>query len=468
MRISGVLKLAALLGFVGLAQAESMTYYGETSADRPSDDQHPACGPDSHYETEYFVAVKKEYYESTMTERGNSYSATVCDQCIRIVYQDRYAYGRIVDSCPGCRGSKGIDVSPTLFSKLVDKLSTGRVDVQWEFAGSCSNLGSYGRCDGQCQLGDSSSSSPKKTTTTKRTTTTTTRKTTSKKTTTKKTTTTKKPVTTITTTKVQPKPTTTKKIVPTLATNPIPGATTNGSNTNTNATNNNTNSNGSNTNTNANNTNSNPSNTNTNTTNNNTNSNIPTADNTNANTPVVDDNAQPMTTITTPSTTENTDGNDNDNAGTQTGGSYNGQDSTNNGQIEEEIAAEEDEGTNTASYVVPITGALVVTGAAGLGLLYAKRHPKNYEAMKRKFPEAFTNIKRSLSRGSSNLRRGFTRSGQALKRSFTGRQPTSSVGGVTNPVQAPATTTTPMSYYGTSEIQPPKTAYKMTNGPYDV
>jgi len=57
------------------------------------------------------------------------------------------------------------------------------------------------------------------------------------------------------------------------------------------------------------------------------------------------------------------------------------------------------------SYIIPITGALMVSGAAGIGLLYLKREDKYGEVQ-----EQIKNLTRSLTTRGSSLRRNITRS----------------------------------------------------------
>jgi len=62
---------------------------------------------------------------------------------------------------------------------------------------------------------------------------------------------------------------------------------------------------------------------------------------------------------------------------------------------ENENAGEE----NSSSIALPLTGALMVSGAAGIGLIYlAKSKRESVQDLKQKFPDAFKNIKRSLTK----------------------------------------------------------------------
>jgi len=63
---------------------------------------------------------------------------------------------------------------------------------------------------------------------------------------------------------------------------------------------------------------------------------------------------------------------------------------------------------DSGSLVIPVTGVLMVSGAAGIGLLYAKSKHNDVNSLKKAFPEAFKSIKRSLTHGSS-IRRNITR-----------------------------------------------------------
>ena len=72
---------------------------------------------------------------------------------------------------------------------------------------------------------------------------------------------------------------------------------------------------------------------------------------------------------------------------------------------EAEEEKEEEEGGNTASYVVPITGAVMLSGAAGIGLLYMKRENK-YD----KISSQIKSITRSITTRGSSIGRSVTRS----------------------------------------------------------
>jgi len=71
-------------------------------------------------------------------------------------------------------------------------------------------------------------------------------------------------------------------------------------------------------------------------------------------------------------------------------------------ETQKEEKADEKEG---GSYILPITGVLMVSGAAGVGLLYLKRENKYGE-----FQEQVKNLTRSITTRGSSLRRNITRS----------------------------------------------------------
>jgi len=79
----------------------------------------------------------------------------------------------------------------------------------------------------------------------------------------------------------------------------------------------------------------------------------------------------------------------------------------NNEPASKEVDEEEkkEEGGSTATYVVPITGAVMISGAAGIGLLYMKRENK-YE----KVSSQLKSITRSITTRGSSIGRSVTRS----------------------------------------------------------
>lgn len=344
---------------------------------------------------------KQTYFKSTQSNTDPA-SASVCDKCIKVVYNNKYVYGRIVDSCPGCRDYRSIDVSPKLFSKLDSNYKdVGVIYVDWEFA-DCSKLGSSGECDGTCKASGSSDEEVKKTT--------------AKKTTTKKATTTTRKVTTTTVAKKPSSVVIPNVIRPTSTVNPtlpiMPIANPMNNNTTTTAFNN-----------------------------------TMTGFN---NTTTGPNKMGKPNQVPVQSNTANTNTNTNTNT---------------NAEAKEEKEEESTKGGN--SYVLPITGALVISGAAGIGLLYAKRNSNNYDTLKAKFPEAFTQLKRSLTRGSTNIRRGLTRSGNALKRSLSKKSTshTYTTARVTLEDNYPVDA---INYSSSNTVQSPETAaFKVMNHPYD-
>jgi len=98
-----------------------------------------------------------------------------------------------------------------------------------------------------------------------------------------------------------------------------------------------------------------------------------------------------------------------------------------NTETVENVISENNE-DGESNYILPITGALAVSGAAGIALVYVKRDSKNVAALREKFPEAFSNIKRSISRGSTVVKRSLSQSGKALKRSLSKKGDASAYG----------------------------------------
>jgi len=357
MRFNTLFKLSSLLTFAGFAYGSGyrMSFYG-VNGNRPSDSAVPACGTDSHYNTDYYIALNQEQYTASQRKSDNPNTASVCDRCVKISYKNDWVVGRIVDSCPGCP-YKGLDVSPTIFEVFADR-DVGILYMDWEYT-DCSLLGKSSKSGGS-----SGSSSNKKTTRA-------TRKTTTK--TVKKTTKSVVKPTNIPSTKAVSKTLPSKSIqtLKTLPTNvnlPKLGGIV------VNATNN-------------------------------------TAGNINPNgvKQVPLNNA--ATKVVTPATKE----------------TKNVATSKSNTETVENVITENNEDDET-NYVLPITGALAVTGAAGIALVYVKRDSKNVAALKEKFPEAFTNIKRSISRGSTVVKRSLSQSGKALKRSLSKKGDISATG----------------------------------------
>lgn len=359
MHFNSLVKLTSLLSLVSVAYCGSsrVTFYGLNN-NRPSVTAPPSCGIDGvDLKTEYYIALNKDEYIPSQVKSDNPNTATVCNKCVKVVYKNKWVVGRIIDKCPGCPKG-GLDVSPTLFEKLEPNLDTGVIYVDWEYT-DCSLLGKSSSCSGgKCTSShqkEESKATVKKTNTKK---TTTSRRTTNARTTVK-TTRAVKPISTVPNKSVASnKPINTKTVVQPI--NNTTGASK--------------------------------------TLPNNINTKNPTNNKgTNTKNPVVPLNGQ--SNINTNSTRNATPVKTK-----QSGSSAN------------TIVNEEKEGSN---YALPITGAIVVTGAAGIALLYVKRDSNNINNLKEKFPEAFNNIKRSISRGSTNLRRSLSNSSLALKRSLS-------------------------------------------------
>jgi len=295
--------------------------------DRPTKSSPGSCG--SNYIYDYYIALNKEQYQESL-----------CGKCVKIVYNNKYLVGRLIDRCPGC-GYGGLDISPSMFEHFENK-KEGIFTADWEYV-SCDNYGKKGTCSGS-NCGMSSSSNSKATTTTSKKTTTTTAAATSK------------PVTSS-----APKPITTNvnasstgKTIPTTPSN----------------------------------------------VNQQPNNASPAAANSTANATTVTINQKATETPNSTVTNNNNNGN--------VSGNGNGNDNKNK-KVEIAGVSEETNDDSSTSYVLPLTGALMVSGAAGVGLVYFSRNKQeNIQGLKQKFPEAFKNIKRSLTKGSS-IRRKVTR-----------------------------------------------------------
>ncbi|ORX56531.1 hypothetical protein BCR36DRAFT_409728 [Piromyces finnis] len=359
MRFDKLVKITSFLSIAGVAYCnKKMTYYGLNN-NRPSLSAIPSCGIDGvDLKTDYYLALNKEQYEPSQVKSDNPNTASVCNKCVKVTYKDKWVVGRIIDKCPGCPYG-GLDASPTLF-KTLEELSVGVIYMNWEYT-DCSQLGKSGTCsNGKCTTSSTSSEEPKKNTTKK----TTTRKTT---TTIKKTTTTEKTI--VKTTKIisnRPSIITSinSKTVP-ITTKILLSSTS-----------------------------------------------IPTPINTFNNTSIISPVITPVvTSVATPLSNKSNPINSSTISATP-----NKSTTKDFEPIVNSVVDNEEGGSN---YALPITGALVVTGAAGIGLLYAKRNSNNINNLKEKFPEAFSNIKRSISRGSTHLRRSLSNSSLALKRSLS-------------------------------------------------
>jgi len=279
---------------------------------QPSKSDPPACGEESKYFAEYYIALNRQQLDP---DKKN-----LCGKCIKIVYKNKYLVGRLVDRCRGC-GEGGLDISPSMFRHFED-LDTGIFYTNWEYV-SCDHYGKKGTCsDSNCGMSGSSSSS--KSTTSK-----------------------VSSATTSTTTSVVQTVTTTASGI--SATTVAP----NTSNTNI----------------------------------------INTATNSTNTTDSTEVQSAADSTVTNNNST--------------TIQSSNAK-STDNNKIVSNIIKENNDDDNNGSLVIPVTGVLMVSGAAGIGLLYVKSKRSDVKSLKEAFPEAFKSIKRSLTNGAS-IRRNITR-----------------------------------------------------------
>ncbi|OUM66902.1 hypothetical protein PIROE2DRAFT_5761 [Piromyces sp. E2] len=143
MRFNTLFKLSSLLSLASVAYSYSgrMTYYGDDEYDRPSVDAVPACGVEGvDLETDYFIALNENQYKDSLTKSNNIHSADVCNRCVKITYNNKWAVGKIIDMCPrGTCKYGALDLSPALFEKL-ENLDRGVIYADWEYT-DCSNLG---------------------------------------------------------------------------------------------------------------------------------------------------------------------------------------------------------------------------------------------------------------------------------------------------------------------------------------
>jgi len=373
MRFNILVKLTGLLSLASVAICQQMTYYGENGT-RPSTSYPPSCGIKGvNLSTDYYVALNAPQYDPTIVD-NNPNKATVCNKCVKIHRNNKWVVGIIIDKCPGC-SKYDLDVSPTIFKTLED-LGQGRVTISWEYT-DCSLLG---------KSGTGSSSSPQEEP----------KKTTTRITTTVKRTTTKERVTVKPTTIAKPTP----QVVP-VSQKPVP-TTTKASVTSVDVS-----------------------------------KNTPVVVPVNS-APVVPSVAAPVATpVATPVTASVNDApvdapvvvpvNPVDSTSRDTPvnsapvapNKQTPVSTTKTTPANNNVIKDNNEKEGGSNLVVPLTGAFIITGAAGLGLLYYNRDSNSVNNLKEKFPEAFNNIKRSISRGSTHLRRSLSNSGLALKRSLS-------------------------------------------------
>jgi len=358
MRLNTIFKLTSLLGLASFVNCKDMSFYGNTVVDRPSPKAIPACGGIAEgvdFETDYFIALNHVEYDASRTNPANANSATVCGKCIKVMLNNKWVVGKVVDRCPRW-STGGLDVSPTIFTYLTNEDDGISSSIEWEFT-SCSNLGKKGTGSGGSSSDDTSNKPKSKDNKHEQ-------KTSSTKTHT---------TTTITKKSSSANPTSTTQVVkPTDVTKPVqkeedqkpviqkpviqkPED----------------------------------------------------AQNQNPQLPPKEekeDQNQPSQTppkedAVTPSNSKPDHGNASKTEA--------------NKPVEVNHATDAKEGGN--SIVGPTVGILGVSAAAGIALVYAKR-TNRLDDIKEKFPEAFSNIKRSISRRSTQIRRSLSHSGRAISR----------------------------------------------------
>jgi hypothetical protein len=328
----------------------------------PSKAQPPSCGSESQYLVEYYVALNRQ-----QLDQNKSY---YCGKCVQIIYKNKYLVGKIVDRCPGC-GNQGLDISPAMFTHFEDE-DTGIFYTDWKIV-SCDLYGKKGVCpDSSCNISGSSSAPKPKTTTQapppkpKSTTQAPPPKPTTQAPPPKPTTQAPQPKPNVATQAPQPKPApvqapsskTVKQFVPQSTTSTT---TTQQSNTTTQQNNTTTNQQ-------------------------NTTTSVDGTTSTAATENATSQAANPDTTAT---------------AGTNSTPVLNDTRGNSNTEVNEVLNDDKD---GNGNYIIPITGVVMVSCAAGAGLIYLTKS-KKYET----FPDALKGLKRSFTNGSS-IRRNITRS----------------------------------------------------------
>ncbi|KAF8212414.1 RlpA-like double-psi beta-barrel-protein domain-containing protein-containing protein [Mycena galopus ATCC 62051] len=84
-----------------------------------------ACGG-TNSDSDFIVALNQDTF-------GYSYPSQYCYKKITMTYNGKTTTATIVDSCPGCPSSGGLDLSPGLFSFFADQ-SEGVIYGDWSFA----------------------------------------------------------------------------------------------------------------------------------------------------------------------------------------------------------------------------------------------------------------------------------------------------------------------------------------------
>ncbi|KAJ6582289.1 RlpA-like double-psi beta-barrel-protein domain-containing protein-containing protein, partial [Mycena capillaripes] len=83
-----------------------------------------ACGG-TNSDSDFIVALNQDTF-------GTAYPSKYCYKQITMTYNGKTTTATIVDSCPGCPSSGGLDLSPGLFSFFADE-SVGVIYGDWSF-----------------------------------------------------------------------------------------------------------------------------------------------------------------------------------------------------------------------------------------------------------------------------------------------------------------------------------------------
>jgi hypothetical protein len=85
-----------------------------------------SCNPMKCPDDGFCAAIPLTYMQPSGSTKAS------CGKCIKVVYQQKAAIVRVMDTCPECPDTN-IDMSDKLFQALVGDLGLGRVQVDWNF-----------------------------------------------------------------------------------------------------------------------------------------------------------------------------------------------------------------------------------------------------------------------------------------------------------------------------------------------
>jgi hypothetical protein len=109
-----------------------------------------SCNPMKCPDDGFCAAIPLTYMQPSGSSKAS------CGKCIKVVYQQKAAIVRVMDTCPECPDTN-IDLADKLFTSLIGDLGKGRVQVQWGFV-DCNSSGSGGS-NGQTASGSSNGQS---------------------------------------------------------------------------------------------------------------------------------------------------------------------------------------------------------------------------------------------------------------------------------------------------------------------